>query len=152
MERKTLKRLSEVSVRHADAVAVELAATLQEIEAANAKLAALRRYVDEYEAALEQGLEQGMSAAGSRNYQQFMLNLGFAVSAQGQVLARHFEQLRNLQHRWHEARRRKHSLETLQLRAEARERQAEIRRVQRELDELCQSRIAGALWERECQA
>lgn len=143
MELRILKQLSEVSVKHADAIAVELAEALRELEAARAKLATLQRYVDEYESGLAQGLEQGMSAAGSRNYQQFMLNLTVALSAQRRILTGHRAQLGNLQLRWIEACRRKQGYETLQLRAEARARQAEVRRLQKELDELGQRRAGG---------
>lgn len=143
MERTTLKRLNDVSERQEDAVAAELADAVREIEVANERLAALQRYVDEYATLMEQGMERGMSAVDSRNYQQFMLNLGRSVAVQKRTLAAHREQFSVLQGRWHEARRRRQSYKVLLVRAEMRIRRTDLRRLQRELDELSRPCVGG---------
>ncbi len=151
MRKATLQKLTENSEQQMQAIAAELAGALREVGEASEKLLTLERYLSDYESRMERDLGAGLSATRSRNYQNFMDQLSAAVNLQRHRLVGYRQQVQALQSRWLDARRRSLTFETLVVRAETEERRAELRKMQRDLDELSR-RAASVSFEYGCPA
>ncbi len=102
------------------------------------KLAALERYRKEYEVGFATRAGAGLGVTAVLDFQAFMARLGEALEQQRQAVekARAAHQAEILL--WREAAKRAHVVETLAERWQVEESRAEIRRDQRDSDELSQ--------------
>ncbi len=118
----------------------DLGGAQQRVEAAQAKLAELRQYRDDYAATFENHARDGRNVAALRDFQTFLARLDLALRQQEQqvILAREEEAAHR--QRWQSAARRSRALDTVVDRWHGEERHQEERREQHQTDERAQRR------------
>jgi flagellar FliJ protein len=108
-----------------------------------AKLAALEKYRNEYEAGFASRAGAGADVIRMRDFQTFLAKLGEALAQQRELVVLAERTLDNERSQWREAAQRAHVVDTLQERWQTEESRAETRRDQQESDELSQQRATN---------
>jgi flagellar FliJ protein len=115
--------------------ALRLAACERQVTEAQAKLAELTGYRNEYARQFQSRAGQGMGGLGLRDYQTFLARLASAIQAQEEVVVRALTQRDAERSSWQQAATRSKAVEQVVDRWRAEERVASDRREQKDTDE-----------------
>ncbi len=122
-------------------LARSLATFDRRVAEAEAKLAELQQYRQEYERQFSARVEGGMGATALRDYQAFLARLSDAIRQQGALLERARAERELERTKWQEAATRAKAVDHVMERWRMEERQALERREQRESDERAQRKV-----------
>lgn len=136
--KETVAKLISRSEERVQSIGRQLSYAQMQIEEISGKLAVLRGYSEEYRSRLDEALQSGIVASGSRNYLAFIGQLGRAIDMQQDTLTQHQKQLEMLREQWQIARSKKLVYETLQVRLESEEQCKALGRLQKQMDEYAQ--------------
>jgi len=130
-----LDTLIELATRQSDEAAKRLGEAVRACADTEQKLTLLMQYRDEYEARLRNGLSNGISASGYRNFQLFLEKLDTAIAGQQQIV--HDAQRRMTLERgaWQSSEQKRMSFDTLAERAQQAELKKDLKRDQKLMDE-----------------
>ncbi|AKJ69725.1 flagellar protein FliJ [Pandoraea thiooxydans] len=134
-EHLPLNLLTELAQQDLDDAARKLGAQQAQRTEAERQLQALVAYRHEYRNRLQTATQDGMAAAGWRNFQQFIDTLDVAIGRQRDLLVLAEQKVAAAQHDWQQHKQRLNSFETLASRAQAREDVRTARREQKDNDE-----------------
>lgn len=122
----------------------DMGAAARKLDAAQEKLAELRRYRDDYTANFEARARTGSGVAALRDFQAFLARLDLAVRQQEQIVNQAREEQVAQTRNWQVAARRSRALDTVVERWQGEERRLEERQEQRQTDERAQRRNPAA--------
>ena len=124
------------------ACTLHLAGAQARLGDAESRISELRRYLKEYQQAIEQRARSGMGVAGVRDYQTFIMRIGEAVRQQDALVSQLRTECERARAQWRHAAVRKASIGKLLAKARSEARQHEERQQQKELDDRAQ-RLGG---------
>lgn len=130
-----LETLIELSSTQADEAAKRLGQAIKTCEDTEQKLTMLLQYRDEYEARLKEGMANGISATGYRNFQNFLEKLDTAIAGQQQIVETARNRINEERGAWQSCERKRMSYDTLATRAQQVEQRKESKREQKQMDE-----------------
>jgi flagellar FliJ protein len=131
-----LRTLIELATAETDAAAKRLGNAIRVGEEADQKLTLLMQYRDDYAQRFQDTMATGVTAAGYRNFQQFMVKLEAAITGQQQVVAQAQHRITVERSAWQAGERKRMSYGILVTRAENAEQVREGKREQKQTDEL----------------
>jgi flagellar FliJ protein len=134
-KRSALDTLLELAQTRTDDAARRLGALNTQGVDMETKLALLTEYWNEYSARFQISMQQGITAADWRNYQEFLNKLDAAIVQQREVLAATRQRVEAGQVAWQSAKRTLKSYDTLALRQAGAEMLRMARHEQKETDE-----------------
>jgi flagellar protein FliJ len=134
-KRSALDTLLELAQTRTDDAARRLGALNTQGVDMETKLALLTEYWNEYSARFQISMQQGITAADWRNYQEFLNKLDAAIVQQREVLATTRQRVEAGQVAWQSAKRTLKSYDTLALRQAGAEMLRMARHEQKETDE-----------------
>lgn len=137
MNKKQLAQLVDLAQTRNDAATRNLGHSNARKKHEQDKLDMLERYWREYQAQLEEVARSAALAPDTlRNYHEFLNKLESAIDQQRRLLVTCEQQVEQTRSEWQAAHRKLKSFDTLKERADQGERLKELRREQREQDEL----------------
>jgi len=139
---RPIVRISETREQQA---AKELAAAMQRLQQAEARLAELEGYRNEYEKTFHGGARQGIGAEKLRDYRNFVAQLNLAIGQQGKKVSEAAAACEQARRAWLQTRTRTQSLDKVVENHRRAEIRGEACREQRELDERMQRNKGEAL-------
>ncbi|HEX7116927.1 MAG TPA: flagellar export protein FliJ [Steroidobacter sp.] len=119
-----------------------LASAQRQLVQAEAKLAELERYCEEYRKQFAERALKGMDAPGLRDYQVFLARLNEAIRQQQAIVARARAERDAERQRWQSAATRAKALGHVVERWRVEEQRIQDRREQREIDERAQRQVS----------
>lgn len=131
-----LDTLIELATSEKDEAAKRLGSALRAATETEEKLALLQQYRDDYTARLHSRMATGLSAAGYRNFQLFLDKLDAAIDGQQQIVTAAQQRIGVERSAWQASERKRMSYDTLATRARKAEDQKEMRRDQKQTDEV----------------
>ena len=143
-EKSRLALLAEIAGERRDAAGKRLGRALAALREAEARLALLARYRDEYERRLANSGKAGMTAQDLRNFREFLDRLGEAIAQQRAEIEGLERGVESARGGWMSERARMQSFDVLAKRAATAQATSEERRLQKLLDEFSGRRaLAG---------
>lgn len=134
-KRSALDTLLELAQTRTDEAAKRLSVLNTQGTDMEAKLTLLMQYHNEYYARFQVSMQQGITAADWRNYQEFLNKLDAAILQQREALASMQQRVESGQAAWQSARRTLKSYGTLAQRQASLQLQSMARHEQKETDE-----------------
>jgi flagellar FliJ protein len=130
-----LDTLIELAVSATDEAARKLGQAIRSCDEAQAKLAMLIQYREDYAARFQTGMAKGLSVAGYQNFRVFMEKLDAAIAGQQQIVAANEHRVTQDRGVWRDNECRRMSYDTLATRAQTEKRRVDERRQQKATDE-----------------
>ncbi|HYD79803.1 MAG TPA: flagellar export protein FliJ [Paucimonas sp.] len=131
-----LDTLIELATSETDEAAKRLGTALRTANETEQKLSLLLQYRDDYTARFHAMMANGLSAAGYRNFQLFLDKLDAAIEGQQQIVAAAQRRIGEERDAWQASERKRMSYGTLATRAQTAEERKEMRRDQKQTDEI----------------
>lgn len=136
-----IETLVELASKETGEAALRLARAISAVEEAQRTRALLTQYRDEYDSRLRQKLAVGASAKDIRNFQAFLARLDEALCGQDRVVSDAQRRVDSERSSWQAGERRRISYGTLVDRAHQEGRRKELRREQKQTDEVAARRV-----------
>ena len=130
-----LDTLIELATSETDEAAKRLGNALRAADETEQKLNLLLQYRDDYTARFHSMMANGLSAAGYRNFQQFLDKIDAAIEGQQKIVDAAQRRVGEERSTWQASERKRMSYDTLATRARKVEERKEMRRDQKQTDE-----------------
>ncbi|MDF3035248.1 MAG: fliJ [Paucimonas sp.] len=140
--RSALDTLIELASSESDEAAKRLGQAIRAAQDTEERLALLMQYRDDYAARFQASLTAGLTAAGYRNFQNFMDKLDTAISGQQQIVRDAQRQMGEQRTAWQASERKRMSYDVLATRMEKDEQRRETKRDQKQTDEVAARQAA----------
>lgn len=132
----SLDTLIELATTETDAAAKKLGSAIRAHEETEKRLALLLQYRDDYTIRFQSSLAAGLTAAGYRNFQLFLDKLDTAIAGQQNIVNEAQKRIDAERSAWQASERKRMSYDTLAARARQAELRLEVKRDQKQTDEL----------------
>ncbi|HJU71299.1 MAG TPA: flagellar export protein FliJ [Paucimonas sp.] len=132
----SLDTLIELATTETDAAAKKLGSAIRAHEETEKRLALLLQYRDDYAIRFQSSLAVGLTAAGYRNFQLFLDKLDTAIAGQQNIVNEAQKRIDAERSAWQASERKRMSYDTLAVRARQAELRLEVKRDQKQTDEL----------------
>ncbi len=131
-----LDTLIELATSATDEAAKRLGTAIRAADDTEKKLTLLLQYRDDYTARFHADLSTGLSAAGYRNFQLFLDKLDAAIDGQQKIVDDAKQRIVDERGAWQASERKRMSYGTLATRAHKADEQRQIKREQKQTDEV----------------
>ena len=138
----SLDTLIELARKARDRAGQALAEGRQQSQQAEAQLARLHAYREEYAAQLQNLMTRGIEASTLANYRHFLGSLDEAIQSARQALDQQQQRVETTRQHWQQEQRQLTSFDTLAQRRACAVQRREIRQEQRLGDEICNQLVA----------
>lgn len=130
-----LNTLQQLAGRHVDIAADKLAAANKQLRDAEAQMALLQGYRQDYLDKLARQLATGLDAQAHQNFQRFMRMLDQAIAGQEELVRAAQSQVQHQLDQWRQSQKKKLSYEVLCERSHKKTQLGELKRDQKLMDE-----------------